>query len=84
MSSTGKIEDSEVRKQVQAYDDCSLALASIKKKNADLALGVVHKGDLTQLQKAYVLTECAKILAKTDRDKASELIDEASNGGAAD
>ena len=72
-----KIEDLEVRKQVQAYIDCSLALTLIKKKNTDLALEVVHKGDLTQLQKAYLLTECAKILAKTDRDKASELIDEA-------
>jgi len=72
-----KIEDTEVRKQVQAYIDGSLALTLVKKKNVDLALEVVHKGDLTQLQKAYLLTECAKILAKTDRDKASELIDEA-------
>jgi hypothetical protein len=72
-----KIEDTEVRKQFQAYIDCSLALTLIKKKNTDLALDVVRKGDLTQLQKAYVLTECAKILARTDRDKASELIDEA-------
>jgi hypothetical protein len=72
-----KVEDSEVRKQVQAYIDGSLALTLIKKKNTDLALEVVHKGDLTQLQKAYVLTECAKIVAKTDREKASELIDEA-------
>jgi len=72
-----KIEDLEVRKQVQAYIDCSLALTLIKKKNTDLALEVVHKGDLTQLQKAYVLIECAKILAKTDQQKASELIDEA-------
>jgi hypothetical protein len=72
-----KVEDSEVRKQVQAYIDGSLALTLIKKKNIDLALDVVHKGDLTPLQKAYVLTECAKIVAKTDRDKASDLIDEA-------
>jgi hypothetical protein len=72
-----KVEDSEVRKQVQAYIDGSLALTLIRKKNIDLALDVVHKGDLTPLQKAYVLTECAKIVAKTDRDKASDLIDEA-------
>ena len=72
-----KIENPEIRKQVQAYMDASLALTLIKKKDTDLALEVVHKGDLTQLQKAYVLTECAKILAKTDQQKASELIDEA-------
>ena len=72
-----KVEDSEIRKQVQAYIDGSLALTLVKKKDTDLALEVVRKGDLTQLQKAYVLTECAKILAKTDQQKASELIDEA-------
>jgi hypothetical protein len=72
-----KVEDSETRKQVQAYIDGSLALTLIKKKNTDLALEVVHKGDLTQLLKAYVLTECAKLLTKTDKQKASELMDEA-------
>ena len=72
-----KIEDSEVRKQVQAYIDGSLSLNLLKKKDTDHALEIVRKGDLTQLQKAYVLTECAKIIAKTDQQKASELVDEA-------
>jgi len=72
-----KLEDSEVRKQVEAYIDGQLALYAVKKKNPDQALELVHKGDLTQPMKAWVLTECAKNLAKTDKEKALEFVDEA-------
>lgn len=72
-----KVEDPEVRKQVVAYIDGALALNSLEKKLTDQALELVHKGELPQLMKAYVLTECAKIIAKTDQTKALELVDEA-------
>jgi len=72
-----KVEDSEVRKQLQAYIDSSLASYFVGKKDTDQALEMVRKGELTHILKTWVLTECAKILAKTDRDKALELIDEA-------
>ena len=72
-----KVEDPEVRKQAQVYMDASLALYFVGKKQTDQALELVHKGELTQVVKAWVLTECAKILFKTDRDKALELVDEA-------
>ena len=74
-----KIEDSEVRKQLQAYIDSSLAMYYVSKKDTDQALEMARKGDLTHIQRTWVLTECAKILAKTDHDKALELIDEAEN-----
>jgi hypothetical protein len=72
-----KIEDTEVRKQVQAYTDASLAMHFIEKKMPDQALDMAHKGDLTQIQKAWVLTQAAKLLAKTDKDKAADVLDEA-------
>lgn len=72
-----KVEDSETRKQFQAYLDASLALVSIKKKLTDQALELAQKGELTHIQKVWVLTECAKLMAKTDKDKALELVDEA-------
>jgi hypothetical protein len=72
-----KVEDPEVRKQAQVYTDASLAISFVTKKRTDPALELVHKGELSQLLKTWVLTECAKILLKTDRDKALELIDEA-------
>ncbi|HKN82300.1 MAG TPA: hypothetical protein VJW17_02635 [Pyrinomonadaceae bacterium] len=72
-----KLEDPEIRKQVQAYIDASLAIYSVGKKLTDQALELVHNGELTHIQKAWVITECAKILDKTDHDKALELVDEA-------
>lgn len=75
----GKVEDSEARKDGQAYIDGSLAMYAVKKKLTDQALELARKGELTHIQKTWVLTECAKILAQTDRDKALEIVDEAAN-----
>jgi hypothetical protein len=74
-----KIEDPELRKQAQRFIDSSLANVFLEKKAPEQALEMVQKGDLTHIHKAWVLTECAKIVAKTDRDKALELIDQATN-----
>lgn len=74
-----KVEDSEIRKQAQAYVDASLSLQSVGKKLTDQALELVHKGELSSIQKVWVLTECAKILVKTDREKAKDLIEEAAD-----
>ena len=74
-----KIEDSEVRNALQAYIDPSLAMYYVSKKDTDQALEMVRKGELSHIQKAWVLTQSAKILAPTDRDKALELVAEAEN-----
>jgi hypothetical protein len=70
-----KIEDSEVRKGAQAYVDPSLARYSVDKKLTDQALELANKGELTHLQKSWVMISCAKILLKTERDKAQELVE---------
>jgi len=72
-----RIDDSELRKNAQAYIDPSLAAYSVKKKLTDQAIELAAKGELTHVQRAWVLTECAKILAKIDREKALELIEAA-------
>ena len=72
-----KVEDTELRKQAQAYMDASLAMYFIDKKMTDQALEMVHKGDLTQLIKTWVLTQTAKLLARTDKDKALDVAEEA-------
>jgi hypothetical protein len=72
-----KVEDTELRKRAMAYIDSALAMNSVEKKLTDQALELVHKGELTQLMKTWVLTQCAKIIAKTDQTKALELVDEA-------
>lgn len=72
-----KVEDTETRKQFQAYLDASLAIVSIQKKLTDQALELAQKGELTHIQKVWVLTELAKLIAKTDKDKALQIVDEA-------
>ena len=72
-----KVDDMEVRKALQAYIDPSLASHAVQKKLTDQALELVHKGELTHLQKVWVLTECAKILKPADLDKATELVEAA-------
>lgn len=72
-----KIAESELRKNAEAYIDPSLAAHFVQKKLTDQALDLAMKGELTHVQRAWVLTECAKILLKTDRDKSLELIETA-------
>ncbi len=72
-----KIEESEFRKQAEAWVDWSLVVTAIKKKKADLALELNRIGELTHIQRVWVLTQTAKLLAKTDRVKASSLLDAA-------
>ena len=72
-----KVEEPELRKQVVVYIDSTLAMSLVEKKLTDQALEIVHKGEIPQLMKTWVLTECAKIIAKTDQTKALELVDEA-------
>jgi hypothetical protein len=72
-----KIETSWVRKLAQAWVDWGLALGAIKKKKVETALELVRIGELTHLQRVWLLTQSAKLLAKTDRDKAILLLDDA-------
>jgi hypothetical protein len=72
-----KVEDPDLRKRLQAYIDPSLAIHFVEKKNPDQALEMARKGELTHIHRAWVLTKCATMLAKTDRDKAMEVVAEA-------
>jgi hypothetical protein len=74
-----KIDDSEMRKNLQAYIDPNLAMYAVSKKLTDQALELVQKGELTHLQKVWVLTQTARNLATTDKDKAGELVELAGN-----
>lgn len=76
-----RIDESELRKQAQAYVDASLVTNLIGKKKTDLALEVARIGELTHLQKSWVYSQSAKLLAKTDREKSLELLEEAAAEG---
>ena len=74
-----KIDDSEVRKQVQAYMDGQLLNYYVTKKQVEPALEIIRKGDLTHAHRAWGLTKSAEVLVKTDRDAAVQLIEEAAD-----
>ena len=72
-----KIDESELRKAAQAYIDAALATSAINRKDTEQALEIARIGELTHLQRAWVLSQSAKLLAKTDRQKSLELLDQA-------
>lgn len=74
-----KIEDSETRKQVQGYTDGTLASYMVQKKQVDLALELAAKGELSHLQRTWLYVECAKLVAPSDRDRAMDLLRQASD-----
>lgn len=71
-----KIEDSELRQKVRAYIDATMVMAAVNKKNPDRVLELVRTGELTHLQKSWALSQAAKLLSKTDPDKALDVLDE--------
>jgi hypothetical protein len=73
-----RIEESEFRKQAQAWVDASLAFGAIRKKKVKTALELLRIGELTHMQRVYIITQAAQLLPKTDHDQALSLIDEAS------
>ena len=72
-----KIEDSELRQKARAFIDATMILAAVGKKNPDRILELIRTGELTHLQKSWALSQAAKLLSKSDRDKALALLDDA-------
>ena len=72
-----RIDESGFRKQAQAWVDACLAISAIEKKKIETALELARIGELTHIQRVWILTQAAKLLAKNDRDKALSLLDDA-------
>ena len=72
-----KIDDSNMRKQVIAWVDWAIALRAVEHKNFEVALTLARRGELTHIQRVWILTQVAGSLAKTDRDKALTVINDA-------
>jgi hypothetical protein len=74
-----KIDDTEMRNSARTFVDGSMAGQAINKKDTDRALELARTGELTHLQKSWLLAQTAKLLSKTDRDRALGLIDDAAS-----
>lgn len=71
-----KIDDSELRKRARPFIDATLAAHAVDGKKTDLALEIARIGELTHLQKSWLLAQTAKLLAAKDHDRALSLIEE--------
>ncbi|HEY0348709.1 MAG TPA: hypothetical protein VGC60_11210 [Pyrinomonadaceae bacterium] len=72
-----KIDDPEMRNSVRPYIDASMTMRAISKKDVERLLQIVRTGILTHVQKSWAYSESAKLLSKTDRERALTLIEEA-------
>ena len=72
-----KVSDSEVRNQARPFMDAVLVLRAIEKKDPDRILEMVRIGDLPHIQKAWALTQAAKLVYKKKKKKAVALLEQA-------
>ncbi|HJU54657.1 MAG TPA: hypothetical protein VJ715_08805, partial [Pyrinomonadaceae bacterium] len=72
-----KIEDSETRRGARAYVDFTLINQMIRKNDLQEALRLARSGEITNIQRAWALTEIASVMKKTDAKNAAEVLDEA-------
>lgn len=74
---TDKVDSMDLRKQAKPYVDMSLAIHAVDKKDVEKALNLAAIGDLTSIQKVWVLTQAAKQMPPTAKEKALETIEAA-------
>ena len=72
-----KIDDSDLRKQVLAWVDWELAVRAVDQKNFEAALMLARRGELTHIQRVWILTQVAGLIVKSDREKALTLANDA-------
>lgn len=73
-----KIEDTELRKQMYAYLAFDAMRQAIEDKKPDEALRLTTSQELTNVQRAWGLTEVGRLVAKTETQRAAEVLDLAS------
>ena len=72
-----RIDESSFRGRAQAWVDWGLAVRAVEKGKVETALELAAGGELTRIKRVWLLARAAKLLAKTDRDKAQSLLDDA-------
>jgi len=73
----GRIEDESLRKGARAWVDWGLAVRAVGRKRAEAAAALAEDGELTAVQRVWVWTRAAKLLAEADRERALSLAERA-------
>jgi hypothetical protein len=72
-----KIDDMELRNAVRGYADASIAWKLISKKEIERALELARNGELTHLQRSWLLSQAAALIGVKDRDRAGQVLESA-------
>lgn len=72
-----RVSDPDVRAQLVAYVDYDTISRALTKKDGEEVVRLVRKSELPPIQRVWALTEAAKLIAKDDRGRALEVLDEA-------
>jgi len=84
----GNIDNSQFRTEILNYVDFESIKIAIREKNGAEVARLARTGELTHAQRSWSYTQAARLLLKSDRDLALQLlqkaVDEAENLGASD
>ena len=72
-----KIADSDLRKRARAHVDFTLVSRAIDKKDAQEAMRFLPAAELTNILRTWALLQVARLLKKTDANRAVEVLNEA-------
>ncbi|HKB65896.1 MAG TPA: hypothetical protein VKC61_08570 [Pyrinomonadaceae bacterium] len=74
---TEKIEDSDLRAKAKPYVDMNLAMSAAEKKDTEKALLLASKGELSHIQRVWLLTEAASAMPPSEHEQALQTVAEA-------
>jgi len=72
-----KIKDAELRRQVRGFVDASIAWKLVSTRDTQRALDFARTGDLTHLQRSWLLSQTAGILWVGDQQRAAQVLEDA-------
>jgi hypothetical protein len=70
-----EVADPETRTEARVYIDIRLGRQAVAKKDSSRIIELIHTGELDHINKTWLLAQAAKLLAKSDSEKASSLLD---------
>jgi hypothetical protein len=72
-----EVADPETRKDARVYIDIRLARYAVAKKDVDRINGLIRTGELNHIYKTWLSAQAAKLLSKSDNEKAAGLVEAA-------
>lgn len=76
------IEDSQTRSRIHNYVDVELIKFAIRQKSAAEVVQLAGTGELTHIQRSWSYTQAARLLVESDRDRAVQLLQKATDEAA--